>query len=153
MPVVPPPLYALGAGVVQHFLAPDRGAGRRSGALRKVAAAGVGAASVGLLAATSARFRSNHTTFEPFDPSKASTLVTDGPNAFTRNPMYVGMAGLLTAHAIARGGLLTLVPVAGFVAVIDRVQIAAEEQALTTLFGDEYAAYRARVPRWLGPPG
>lgn len=151
MPVVPPPLYALGAGVVQHLLAPDRDPGESSGPLRKLAATGLGAASIGLLAATSARFRSHQTTFEPFDPSKASTLVTDGPNTLTRNPMYVGMAGLLAAHAVARGGWWTLAPVAGFVTVIDRVQVRVEEQALSELFGDEYAAYCARVPRWLGP--
>ncbi len=78
--------------------------------------------------------------------------MTDGPNALTRNPMYVGMAGVLTAHAIARGGWLTALPVAGFVALIDRVQVRPEEQALRGLFGDEYAAYCARVPRWLGLP-
>jgi protein-S-isoprenylcysteine O-methyltransferase Ste14 len=148
MPVVPPPLIALGAGVVQHVLAPDR----RSGPVRKVAAAGVGAASVGLLAASSAAFRRHHTTFEPFDPSKASALVTDGPNAFTRNPMYVGMAGVLTSYAVLRGGWLTPLPVAGFLALIDRVQVRPEEEALRGLFGEDYAAYCSRVPRWLGPP-
>jgi protein-S-isoprenylcysteine O-methyltransferase Ste14 len=36
------------------------------------------------------------------------------------------------------------------VAVIDRFQVAAEERALADRFGDDYAAYRANVPRWLG---
>lgn len=147
MPAVPPPLFALGAGVAQHLLAPERGAGR----VRKAAAVGVGAAAVGLMGGAVARFRSNHTTVEPFDPTRASTLVTDGPNALTRNPMYLGMAGLLTAHAIARGGWRTLLPVAGFAAVIDRVQIRPEEEALRKLFGERYADYTRRVPRWLGP--
>ncbi len=150
MPVVPPPVAALAFGYVQHRLAP-RG---RSGPLRRVAAAAVGAASVGLLTATSRRFSNAHTTFEPFDPSQATTLVTEGPNALTRNPMYVGMAGVLVAHALARGGWLTPLPVLGFIALIDRIQVRPEEQALRGLFGEEYAEYCRRVPRWLGPaPG
>jgi protein-S-isoprenylcysteine O-methyltransferase Ste14 len=95
------------------------------------------------------RFRRDHTTVEPFDPSKTSALVTDGPNALTRNPMYVGMAGLLTAHALFRGGWLTLLPVAGFVAVIDRFQIRPEEAALQELFGEDYAAYCRSTRRWV----
>jgi protein-S-isoprenylcysteine O-methyltransferase Ste14 len=61
------------------------------------------------------------------------------------------MAGLLTAHALLRGGWLTSLPVVGFVAVIDRVQIRPEETALSALFGEEYADYCRRVPRWIGP--
>lgn len=147
MPTVPPPAYALSAGVLQHVLAPDR----RPGLTRVAAAAGAGAASLWLLGGSLARFRRHHTTFEPFDPSQASTLVTSGPNAITRNPMYLGMAGLLTAHALLRGGWLTSLPVVGFVAVIDRAQIRPEETALSALFGEEYADYCRRVPRWIGP--
>jgi protein-S-isoprenylcysteine O-methyltransferase Ste14 len=148
MPVVPPPLIALGAGFVQRAVAPERS----PGLVRKVAAVGLGAASVGLLGATAAAFRRHGTTVEPFDPSKASALVTDGPNAFTRNPMYAGMAGVLAAHALGRGGWLTPLPAIAFVAVIDRIQIRPEEQALRALFGEDYAAYCDQVPRWIGLP-
>lgn len=148
VPIVPPPLIALGAAAVQHALAPDEPAG----AVRKVAAAGVAAASIALMAGAMMRFRSSHTTIEPFEPSKATALVTDGPNAITRNPMYVGMTGLLTAHALARGGVLTALPVVAFAGVIDRFQIRAEEEALYELFGEEYDAYCSRVPRWLPVP-
>lgn len=145
MPVVPPPAYALAGAVAQHVLARKGGAG----AVRKVAGGAVAAASVVLIAGSIQRFRDTGTTVEPFRPEQASALVTDGPNALTRNPMYVGMAGLLTAHALARGGVLPALPVAVFVALIDRVQIQPEEAALRELFGQEYDAYCARVPRWL----
>lgn len=146
MPVVPPPLIALGAGLVQRAVAPER----PPGLVRKVAAVGLGVASIGLLGATAAAFRRHGTTVEPFDPSKTSSLVTDGPNAFTRNPMYVGMAGVLAAHALGLGGWLTPLPVIAFVAVIDRIQIRPEEDALSRLFGKDYAAYCDEVPRWIG---
>jgi protein-S-isoprenylcysteine O-methyltransferase Ste14 len=76
-------------------------------------------------------------------------LVTSGVNGRTRNPMYLGLTGLLVAHAIRRGSVWGLVPVGAFIAVLDRVQIPMEEAALEEHFGAEYQAYRARVPRWL----
>ena len=54
-------------------------------------------------------------------------------------------------RAIARRSWWALLPVAGFVAVIDRTQIRAEEEALRERFGEAYAAYARRVPRWVGP--
>ena len=76
-------------------------------------------------------------------------LVTSGANSISRNPMYVGLAGLLLAHAVWRGSGVALLPLAGFVAFIDRVQIHAEEVALLEKFGAEYAAYQATTPRWV----
>ena len=64
--------------------------------------------------------------------------------------MYVGLAGLLVAHAAWRGSWAALEPVAGFVLLVDRLQIKAEESALLDRFGAAYAAYRAATPRWLG---
>jgi protein-S-isoprenylcysteine O-methyltransferase Ste14 len=117
--------------------------------IRAVAAtmtAGLSAA----LAATSARqFLRRGTTLQPLDPSEASVLVTTGSNAITRNPMYVGLAGLLVANAIRRGSWAALLPVGGFVLLIDRLQIMTEERALAAKFGAEYESYVAAVPRWL----
>lgn len=51
---------------------------------------------------------------------------------------------------MARGRLITVAPVVGFVAAIDRLQIPAEEMALRARFSDDYDAYVRAVPRWLG---
>ena len=142
----PPPLVALAAALAQQGL--TRGAPPAS-TLRRSAATATAATSVALAAGAAMRFRAQHTTVEPFDPSKASSLVTSGPNALTRNPMYVGMAGLLVANALRRGSLASVLPVVAFVAYIDRFQVAAEERALAERFGADYAAYRESVPRWL----
>jgi protein-S-isoprenylcysteine O-methyltransferase Ste14 len=107
-------------------------------------------ASLALAGASAQRFRRSGTTVDPLDPARASVLVTTGANAVSRNPMYVGMAGLLVANATWRGSWIGLVPVAGFVLVIDRWQIAPEESALLAKFGVDYEDYRAAVPRWLG---
>ncbi|TGN66705.1 isoprenylcysteine carboxylmethyltransferase family protein [Nocardioides eburneiflavus] len=141
----PPPVLALVAGVAQHLWA---GATPPS-APRRALATATAAASVGLAGAAAGQFRAHHTTVEPFDPSKATSLVVTGPNALTRNPMYVGMAGLLVANAVRLGDWRALLPLAAFVGYIDRFQIAAEERALAEKFGADYAAYRTAVPRWL----
>jgi len=65
--------------------------------------------------------------------------------------MYVGMAGLLFAHAVGRRSWLALVPLVGYVVVMDRTQILAEENALREKFGADYDGYSLRVPRWLNP--
>ena len=104
---------------------------------------------MGVAAASARQFRRQGTTLEPFDPSRAAVLVTTGVNAVSRNPMYVGLAGLLVANAVRRGSWAVFLPVAVFTVVIDRLQITAEEPALLAKFGADYEAYRASVPRWL----
>ena len=122
----------------------------RPTAVRRLAAGATAAASGVLAGAASREFSRQGTTHQPFDPSQASVLVTTGANAVSRNPMYVGLAGLLVANAVRRGSWRALLPVAAFTLWIDRLQIAAEEPALLANFGADYEAYRASVPRWLG---
>lgn len=141
---LPPPLVMVGGLALQRALP-----GRDRSPLRTAIAGGLVAAS-GTLATTTLRsFRRKGTTVEPFRPEQASALVTTGANTITRNPMYVGLAGVLLAHAVHRGSWAALVPVAAFVALIDGYQVRFEEQALRKKFGEEYDAYCAAVPRWL----
>lgn len=94
-------------------------------------------------------FRRARTTVDPTRPERASTLVTGGLFAVSRNPMYIGVAlvlvgwGVWLAHPVAL--LLPLV----FVVYLDRLQVPREEQALAAAFGDEYARYAREVRRWL----
>ncbi|HET9840363.1 MAG TPA: isoprenylcysteine carboxylmethyltransferase family protein [Nocardioides sp.] len=144
--LVPPPAVALGATVAQRALThhPDR-----PGALRATAAAAVAVGSVALAVTAAQSFRRAGTTLAPEDPGQASVLVTTGPHAVSRNPMYLGLTGVLVANAIRLGSWTAWVPVAAFVAFIDRIQIRTEEAALLRRFGADYETYRARVPRWL----
>lgn len=145
MPVVPPPVIALGFAGVQRLLAPRE----RSGAARRAAGATVAAAGLGLALWADKEFLRAKTTVNPLQPEKASALVTSGPFRYTRNPMYVGMASVLAGHALGRGGLLTWLPVAGFVVLVDEVQIQPEEAAMAKNFGDDYDDYVATTRRWL----
>ena len=78
-------------------------------------------------------------------------LLVDGPFRHTRNPLYLGTL----LHAI---GLAILMPPAGaifavLVIALLQVRLArAEEPFLTQRFGQVYAEYMARVPRFLPSP-
>jgi protein-S-isoprenylcysteine O-methyltransferase Ste14 len=99
---------------------------------------------LGLLA-----FRAARTTANPLKPERASALVTGGIYRLTRNPMYVGTCCILLAWAVYLSALLPFAGPAVFAMYMTRFQIQPEEQALSQLFGEQYAQYTARVRRWL----
>jgi protein-S-isoprenylcysteine O-methyltransferase Ste14 len=79
----------------------------------------------------------------------ARQLVSRGPYQFSRNPMYTGLSALYVGLAMLFDvawplAFLPIVIVALYSLVIRR-----EERYLMGAFGDEYAAYRRRVRRWL----
>lgn len=146
---VPPVIVAGAAGLAMWWLSTVL-PGTDPGRLVKTAVSGVllvAAAVFGISAII--RFGRAGTTPYPHRPESASTLVTTGIYRVTRNPMYLGMALILTALAMWMAFPWSLLCVAGFVLYIDRFQIVPEERALTALFGDDYRRYRARVRRWL----
>lgn len=142
-----PPTALLAAALLQR-LAPKSG---KAVPVRRSAAALLAAGSGTLLLGTLAVFRRSNTTVDPTAPQESTSLVTTGANRFTRNPMYLGMAGLLAAHATWRGSWQAWLPVAAFAASIDKFQVPREERALQEKFGSAYNYYRSSVPRWLGP--
>jgi len=93
-------------------------------------------------------FRNAKTTVDPIKP-RASSMVTWGVYALSRNPMYLGGLIMLLGWAVFVSNALALLFLPAYVLYIDRFQIAPEERALTALFGQPYAAYRLRVRRWL----
>ena len=96
-----------------------------------------------------AAFRHARTTVNPTRPQGASSLVRGGIYRVSRNPRYLGFVVVLFALALFLSNLLSLVLVALFVAYINRFQIEPEERALIALFGEDFAAYRREVRRWL----
>jgi protein-S-isoprenylcysteine O-methyltransferase Ste14 len=86
----------------------------------------------------------------PIEPGRVSTtLLVGGPYRFTRNPIYLGMAVGLVGWSLFLEQPLALLGSAAFVAIIDRRIIRHEERMLAERFGDEYAALRLRVRRWI----
>jgi len=92
-------------------------------------------------------FRRARTAIVPFRP--VSALVTTGPYKYTRNPMYVGMTGILLGVAICLGSVTPFIVLPAFTALIRERFILAEEALMEEAFGAAYLDYKARVPRWL----
>ena len=100
-----------------------------------------------LTVASARLFARRGTAIRPFD--RSSALVTSGPYRFTRNPMYVGLVGMLAGLALLLESLSPLLVVPIFAWIIATRFIAVEERMLGERFGATYADYRARVRRWL----
>jgi protein-S-isoprenylcysteine O-methyltransferase Ste14 len=83
----------------------------------------------------------------PMRPSSA--LVTSGPYRFTRNPMYLGMAFLYIALALALGFVWPLIVLPLVIAAVDQLVIAIEEAYLVRRFGQPYCDYMAETRRWI----
>jgi protein-S-isoprenylcysteine O-methyltransferase Ste14 len=101
---------------------------------------------IGLLGV--ATFRRAKTTVDPRRP-RASSLVTWGVYAISRNPMYLGGLIMLLGWALLLSNALAFVFLPAYILYINRFQIAPEERALASLFGATYAAYQVRARRWL----
>ncbi|MEM7378152.1 MAG: isoprenylcysteine carboxylmethyltransferase family protein [Pseudomonadota bacterium] len=146
---VPPPLVALLCAVAMWLVSTVGWAIALPGPLRELLVAGLlaSAAYVGVSALWA--FRGARTTVDPRQPDRASTLVTEGVFARSRNPMYLGVVGILLAWAVTLGSVLALLGPVVFVAYITRFQIVPEEAALRSRFGAVYAQYCGRVRRWL----
>ncbi len=80
---------------------------------------------------------------------KERRLSTDGPYAFTRNPLYLGSLLVGLGVTIAGGRLLFVVLFAAFFAVAYGATMLHESRLLTALFGERYRAYAAAVPVFL----
>jgi protein-S-isoprenylcysteine O-methyltransferase Ste14 len=94
-------------------------------------------------------FRRAQTTVNPLKPETSAALVSTGPYAFTRNPMYLGMALALFAWAVYLFSVWSLPGPVLFALYITRFQIVPEERVLDRLFGAPFAEYKKRVRRWL----
>jgi protein-S-isoprenylcysteine O-methyltransferase Ste14 len=95
-------------------------------------------------------FRRARTTANPFRPAATTHLITSGIYGYTRNPMYLGHALILSGWVVYLGSVLALVVVPMFVLYITRFQIRPEERVLAANFPN-YKAFCRRSPRWLWP--
>lgn len=141
-----PPVLLLGAATVtQHLLASPA----RPRPAAAAAAAPVAIASGYLLAGSIREFARHHTTVNP--STSTSQTRSCGPTPTRTHETRLGMTGMLTSHAILRSSPAALLPVLALGTWLNRVQIPAEEAALTREFSN-YPAYQASTPRWLPNP-
>lgn len=80
---------------------------------------------------------------------EAPQLVTGGPFAYVRNPIYAGTMGLGFGMAALIGDPKAYFLAALAFAILYLGIVPAEEEFLSRQFGAAYARYRAEVPRFL----
>jgi protein-S-isoprenylcysteine O-methyltransferase Ste14 len=113
------------------------------------AAIGVALASVGIVLTVAAQFAMGTAWRIGVDPAERTELVTDGPFAVVRNPIYSAMIPAFIGIALLAPNFLTI---AGAILVIAALELQTrfvEEPYLARVHGDRYAAYAARVGRFL----
>ena len=137
-------LAALGLGVVWPLASPPPG----SILWMRLAGAAIAASGIALDVAAMLAMHRARTNILPH--RGADRLLTNGVFALTRNPIYLGNTLLLAGAGLA-------IPSAWMVAgallaalLVDRLAIRREERHLSARFGQAYADYVARVPRWIG---
>ena len=146
---IPPPIVALVLGVAMWAVSRSTPSVVDGGHVRAWLAIAIALAGGGVSLAGIIAFRRVKTTVNPLRPEQASSLVTGNIYRVTRNPMYVGLLLVLLGWAIWLLNLWSGLGPVAFMAYITRFQIKPEERALSSLFGEQYAAYTAKVRRWL----
>jgi len=89
----------------------------------------------------------HHTDVRPWKPTTA--IVSDGPFALTRNPIYLGFALLQVGIGLWADALAVVLMTIPAVAATNKWIIAREEAYLTRKFGEVYTEYAKQVRRWM----
>lgn len=141
----PPVIYLISllAGLVLHFAWPIRfvpSLARPFGALTALFA-------VTLFIWSIRTFRSAGTPVPGNQPT--TTIVRVGPYRFSRNPIYMAFSLFQTGIALGLNDAWIVITLLPAIALMSFVVIPREESYLEARFGEEYAAYKASVRRWL----
>jgi protein-S-isoprenylcysteine O-methyltransferase Ste14 len=76
-------------------------------------------------------------------------LVTTGPFALTRNPVYLGLVLVTVNIALWAGAWPMLVPPLALFATANWIHIPFEEETMRRQYGEAFDAYARQVRRWL----
>jgi protein-S-isoprenylcysteine O-methyltransferase Ste14 len=151
--IAPPPLIAaatLVLALLLELLWPSSGLVRLGMPVRLLGGGLLLASGIAVAASGERRFHVSGTAVRPWKP--ATALVTTGIYAHLRNPMYVGVALALLGVAVGFDSLWLLVLLVPFGLLIHYGVVLREERYLERIFGDDYRAFKARVPRYGWPP-
>lgn len=80
---------------------------------------------------------------------RPDALVTTGPFAFSRNPIYLGDVLVMASLMLALDAVAGLILLPGFVILLDRLFARREEVMIAAAYGADFRRYRERVRRWV----
>ncbi|HVZ04505.1 isoprenylcysteine carboxylmethyltransferase family protein [Hyphomicrobium sp.] len=108
---------------------------------------GFGVAGIALIVWAIITLRKRGTTFLP--DGTATSLVTSGPFARFRNPIYLGDALIVLSIAEITHSIWFVAAALLFGILVTALQIVPEERHLESQFGDAYLDYKSRTRRWI----
>lgn len=108
----------------------------------------VGPGIAGTIWVITLHFQASPVSFLEFRPSQ--TLLTPGPYALSRNPMFLFELLFWIGWVLFYGSIAVLMGLLLFFAFLSFVIVPYEERDLEARFGETYRQYKQRVPRWLG---
>jgi len=76
-------------------------------------------------------------------------LVVGGAYRYVRNPMYLAVGSVIAGQALLLGRAVLFGYLAVFALTVAAFVHGYEEPTLEARYGEEYVAYRERVPRWI----
>jgi protein-S-isoprenylcysteine O-methyltransferase Ste14 len=104
-------------------------------------------AGLGLIIYCAQLFKRAQTHIEPWRAT--STIITDGPYRYSRNPIYVGFLITGGGIALAFNTCWILSSVLAFGLIANKLVIEKEENYLERKFGESDSSYRRETRRWL----
>jgi protein-S-isoprenylcysteine O-methyltransferase Ste14 len=110
---------------------------------------GVVFASVGIVSVSIAQFAMGDAWRIGVDPAESTGLVTHGPFAVVRNPIYAAMIPAFTGIALLAPNAVTLAGAVLLVVALELQTRLVEEPYLAVVHGERYTAYAAQVGRFL----
>lgn len=145
LPVKPPVVFVvtLLIGLLVDWLKPMPARPDRWGGLGIIFCA----MAVALVAWAWLALKRRRTDVRPWKPT--TSVVTDGPFALTRNPIYLGFALLQVGIGLWSDKLAVLLMTVVGIAITNNVIIAREESYLLRKFGAEYERYLGQARRWM----
>jgi protein-S-isoprenylcysteine O-methyltransferase Ste14 len=110
---------------------------------------GVALAALGIAITVVAQFAMGDAWRIGVDPAERTELVTDGPFALVRNPIYAGMIPAFAGVALLAPNVVTIAGAILLLVALELQTRLVEEPHLARVHGEDYAAYAARAGRFL----
>ena len=111
--------------------------------------AGLVLAIAGILGTAAAQLAMGRSWRVGVDPSERTSLVTGGPFALVRNPIYTAIFPFFIGIALLVGNAVALLAFACAIVALELQTRVVEEPHLLRTHGDDYAGYAARVGRFV----
>lgn len=144
---IPPPLYVVAGLYLEQTLTQYMPLYRFDGYTMTLIGFTLIGLSVILAFSSAGIFLSKGTTVIPHHTPNA--FVRIGPYKHTRNPMYLGMLGILIGSALVQGSVSSILVPIVFIFLMDTFVIRAEEKNMLEQFGESYVEYMKNVRRWI----